>query len=790
MSIDKDIQKLYIGYFGRPADPIGMAYWERQLGAGQSMEAVGAAFAKSAEFVTASAGKTPAQIINQAYQNLFGHDADAQGARFWSARMESGDVSVSTMIDAIAHGARGSDTVALQDKAIAAASFSAALDALSESQTVGADALALGHAILAGVKDDATLAHALASVADAFAHLAAPPATPLLVAPSLSDPIAIVDPLIVSDPIFISGPIFISDPIVGVGPGAPIVAAPLPPLGGVVLHDPITGPLQVLPYFSGGGAFVGGTDAGELIDLPVLLAGVPQSATSSNYVNPGDGDDRVIGSPWNDGFAASTGNDSIDGGAGRDGVDFTLFGNKERLSQGVDADGNQIIKLGASTIFTIADQHDGTFLVTGANFTPGAWFGTELLRNIEELDFINQGTGQYLAVGLGAQVVEGVHVSHSGLANWAEGSAANDTIDLARLFPEVKAGLPNAYVAGVQLDPGAGDDHVAGTPGVDQFFASAGADSIDGAAGVDTLNFVLPGMASAKLSQEVGAHGDLLLKADGVSLFNITRAADGSFLISGVAGTAGAAFGSEHISNIENLLFDRGADDGSGNLKISLALQVWQDAATPFNGQPGLASAQITGSIFGERIDAPALLTGHLDMTMIDPGAGDDVVIGSAADDWINASAGADMIDGGAGSDTLNFIFPAGTDGALSQSTDANGNMAIKLGSVTVLTVAPAEGGWYRIDGVAGTPGAGFGSELAHNMEFLQFIRYTNSDGSFNLPGTPGAVLEIALDSHDGVHAALPNALPEAVLDAPAGPAELLGQALHASFSGVAHAMY
>lgn len=54
-----DIQKLYVAYFGRPADPAGLAFWETQVEAANgSTAAVSAQFAASAEYKSTYAGMT------------------------------------------------------------------------------------------------------------------------------------------------------------------------------------------------------------------------------------------------------------------------------------------------------------------------------------------------------------------------------------------------------------------------------------------------------------------------------------------------------------------------------------------------------------------------------------------------------------------------------------------------------------------------------------------------------------------------------------------------------------
>ena len=46
-----DVQKIYIAYYGRPADAVGLAFWESQLEAtGGNLNAIIGSFGASSEF--------------------------------------------------------------------------------------------------------------------------------------------------------------------------------------------------------------------------------------------------------------------------------------------------------------------------------------------------------------------------------------------------------------------------------------------------------------------------------------------------------------------------------------------------------------------------------------------------------------------------------------------------------------------------------------------------------------------------------------------------------------------
>lgn len=160
------VQNLYVAYFSRPADPVGLTYWEGVVAAnGGSTVAVSAAFSASAEYNAAYAGKSTLQIVDQVYNNLFGHSADAAGLVYWAGLLAGGKITISNVVTQIAAGALGTDLAAYQSKVAAATAFTVAVDTAPELIAYsGTAANASAKAWLAGVTDAATLATAVAGV--------------------------------------------------------------------------------------------------------------------------------------------------------------------------------------------------------------------------------------------------------------------------------------------------------------------------------------------------------------------------------------------------------------------------------------------------------------------------------------------------------------------------------------------------------------------------------------------------------------------------------------------------
>lgn len=157
------IQRLYVAYFNRPADPAGVIYWDKAITAANgSMAAVSAAFAASGEYKDMYAGMDVNHVVGQVYQNLFGHAPDLAGLNYWVQLLSNKQMTIDNVVTQIAGGAQGSDLVAFNSKTAAASAFSNALQTASQALAyTGSNALAIGKFFIASVVDDATLKAAI-----------------------------------------------------------------------------------------------------------------------------------------------------------------------------------------------------------------------------------------------------------------------------------------------------------------------------------------------------------------------------------------------------------------------------------------------------------------------------------------------------------------------------------------------------------------------------------------------------------------------------------------------------
>lgn len=162
------IQQLYIAYFGRPADPVGLAYWAANVDAANgSVAQVIAGFSTSTESAVLYAGASTAQKVSSIYLALFNRNPEATGLAYWVAQIDSGTVSQAQAAYLIQSSAGPGDATSVANKLAAAKAFTALIDTNAEvAGYVGTTAATYGRAYLNGVDaTPASLANATSTTA-------------------------------------------------------------------------------------------------------------------------------------------------------------------------------------------------------------------------------------------------------------------------------------------------------------------------------------------------------------------------------------------------------------------------------------------------------------------------------------------------------------------------------------------------------------------------------------------------------------------------------------------------
>lgn len=191
------VQQIYVGYFGRPADAGGLAYFEGLMlaaGAPTTLAGVSASystnaqlrgvidiFGTSAESAALYPGDNNAFIL-AIYRNLFNRTADDAGRAYWASLIDRGLITKANAAISIMAGAQSSDALIVQNKTTIASAFTLALDTLAKQQAYSGLAANAGVRVMLGNVSDVTNIEAFqATVAQTISALVAPPVLPPVV---------------------------------------------------------------------------------------------------------------------------------------------------------------------------------------------------------------------------------------------------------------------------------------------------------------------------------------------------------------------------------------------------------------------------------------------------------------------------------------------------------------------------------------------------------------------------------------------------------------------------------
>lgn len=158
------VQRIYLAYFGRPADPSGLLYWSeryraaslpatvdevvQRYNADPTLRAFVDVFGQSQESKDLYPGDNDS-FIRAIYSNLFSREADAVGKAYWVQLLNAGAITRPIAALTIMSGARSTDITIVDKKAAAATFFTQSLDTPARTQTYdGLDANAIVRAML------------------------------------------------------------------------------------------------------------------------------------------------------------------------------------------------------------------------------------------------------------------------------------------------------------------------------------------------------------------------------------------------------------------------------------------------------------------------------------------------------------------------------------------------------------------------------------------------------------------------------------------------------------------
>ncbi len=169
------IEKLYVAYFNRPADPAGLAYWNAVLNnAPDGFQILSQQFSSSAEYLGTYGNLAHRDMVDAVYAHLFGRPAEAAGLDYWTALLDQGQVTIDNVVTEVSAGAQGNDSFVTNARAAVATEFTAHVDTPVEQQAYsGAHANSVAAAYVASVHDLASASAAMdpGAIDDLIAHI-------------------------------------------------------------------------------------------------------------------------------------------------------------------------------------------------------------------------------------------------------------------------------------------------------------------------------------------------------------------------------------------------------------------------------------------------------------------------------------------------------------------------------------------------------------------------------------------------------------------------------------------
>jgi hypothetical protein len=163
------LQHIYVGYFGRPADPAGLAYYADQFlklgvpttiigvnqayGSNPTLKSILDSFGTSAESRELYPGDNKT-FVKAIYKNIFSRDGDDAGISYWSNLLDTGAMTRASAAVTMMAGAMSSDIGTIDKKAALAAAYTGQLNTkeLADAYS-GMAANALVRSMLIGVSD-------------------------------------------------------------------------------------------------------------------------------------------------------------------------------------------------------------------------------------------------------------------------------------------------------------------------------------------------------------------------------------------------------------------------------------------------------------------------------------------------------------------------------------------------------------------------------------------------------------------------------------------------------------
>jgi hypothetical protein len=100
------LQKSYVAYYGRAADPPGLAYWATRMDQeGGSLASIIDAFGNSDEFNRRYGGLSYTDLVTRIYQQTLGRDPDLPGLTYYVGELQAGRRTLQSITLDVLNGA-------------------------------------------------------------------------------------------------------------------------------------------------------------------------------------------------------------------------------------------------------------------------------------------------------------------------------------------------------------------------------------------------------------------------------------------------------------------------------------------------------------------------------------------------------------------------------------------------------------------------------------------------------------------------------------------------------------
>ena len=146
-------QKMYVSYYGRPADPSGLAYWSEVFETSTNLDQALTAFGESAEYTASFGDLDSTALVTNLFQQMFSRTPDAVGLAFYVDAIAAGTSTLISVALDVANGAQNNDSTTLVNRLSVANTYTNAIETNAATYT-SAD-IVDAKAILASVDETA-----------------------------------------------------------------------------------------------------------------------------------------------------------------------------------------------------------------------------------------------------------------------------------------------------------------------------------------------------------------------------------------------------------------------------------------------------------------------------------------------------------------------------------------------------------------------------------------------------------------------------------------------------------